>query len=78
MKKTTNNASDDDLLPEYDPQLIRSGTRGKYAARYRRGTNLVLLEPDVARAFPTEQAVNNALRLLMTVAGKSVVAKGSP
>jgi hypothetical protein len=78
MKKKTNKSIDDDLRPEYDPRLIRSGTRGKYAARYKRGTNLVLLEPDVARAFPTEQAVNNALRLLMTVAGKSIVAKESP
>ena len=75
MKKKTSKIRDDDLRREYDPELIRSGTRGKYAARYQRGTNLVLLEPDVARACPTEQAVNNALRLLMTVAGKSVVAK---
>jgi hypothetical protein len=59
----------DDLREEYDPALIRKGIRGKYAARFRQGTNLVLLAPDVATAFPTADAVNDALRLLMKVAG---------
>lgn len=69
MKKAGPRARDD-VRPEYDPSLIRTGTRGKYAARYRRGTNLVLLEPDVTTAFPTTESVNQALRLLMKVAGK--------
>ena len=46
--------------------------RGKYAERYREGTNLVLLEPDVAAAFPDAQAVNEALRLLLKVAKTQV------
>lgn len=75
MKKKSEKPSKDELRPEYDPELIRGGVRGKYAARYRRGTNLVLLDPDVAKVFPDERAVNAALRLLITVAGKTVAAK---
>lgn len=60
---------EDELRPEYDlTKLLRGGVRGKYAERYRAGTNLVLLAPDVARAFPTEEAVNEALRLVMRMA----------
>lgn len=58
--------SDDELRPEYDMKvLLKDGVRGKHAERYRAGTNLVLLDPDVAQAFPTEQAVNDALRLVL-------------
>lgn len=46
-------------------ELLRTGVRGKYAALYKEGTNLVLLDPDVAKAFPDEQAVNDALRLVL-------------
>lgn len=61
-KKTTKH--NDDLRPEYDMKsLLKGGVRGKYAKQYREGTNLVLLEPDVAKAFPNEKAVNEALRL---------------
>ena len=52
----------DELLPEYDSALIRSGERGRYAARYARGTNLVPLDPDVAAAFPDPAEVNAVLR----------------
>jgi len=46
---------EDDFRPEYDlPQLLKRGVRGKYAKRYEEGTNLVLLAPDVAEAFPTQ------------------------
>ncbi len=56
----------DELRPEYDlRKLLKSGTRGKYAERYRAGTNLVLLEPDVARAFPNPKTVNEVLRLVL-------------
>ena len=56
----------DELRPEYDMrELLRTGVRGKYAERYKAGTNLVLLDPDVAKAFPDEQSVNNALRLVL-------------
>lgn len=68
MKKVRT-GNKDDVRDEYDSSLIQNGIRGKYAARYRRGTNLVLLAPDVATAFPTPEAVNNALRMLIKVAG---------
>ena len=64
MKKKTE--LNDDLRPEYElKSLLKNGVRGKYAARYRAGTNLVLLEPEVAKAFPNEKAVNDALKLVM-------------
>ena len=60
---------DDELRPEYDlSQLLKEGVRGKYAERVREGTNLVLLAPDVAEAFSDEEAVNEALRLVMQFA----------
>ena len=55
----------DELRPEYDLSKLKGGVRGKYAARYRAGTNLVLLEPEVAKAFPNDKAVNDALKLVM-------------
>jgi hypothetical protein len=56
----------DELRPEYDlGQLLKDGVRGKYADRCKEGTNLVLLAPDVAEAFPTAEAVNEALRLVI-------------
>ncbi len=58
----------DDLRPEYDFSRMKGGVRGKYVERYRTGTNIVLLDPDVAQAFPTSEAVNEALRLLMQIA----------
>lgn len=66
MKKKSQDAADDDLRPEYDLKpLLRDAEQGRYAERFRQGTNLVLLEPDVAAAFPDEQAVNEALRLVL-------------
>lgn len=50
------------MLAEYD---FAGGVVGKYAARYVQGSNVVLLEPDVARVFPTSREVNEALRRLM-------------
>jgi hypothetical protein len=57
---------DDELRPEYDmKQLLKGAIRGKYAKRYAEGTNLILLAPDVAEAFPNAEAVHEALRLVM-------------
>jgi hypothetical protein len=56
---------EDDLRPEYDAAVLKNGVRGKYLAQYRSGTNLVLLDADVAKAYPTAEAVNEALRRLM-------------
>ena len=59
MKKVTVNQHDPDLLDEYD---FSQGVRGKYAQRYREGTNIVRLDDDVAQIFPDAKSVNEALR----------------
>ena len=64
MKKVESE-EEDDLRPEYDFSQMKGGVRGKYVERYREGTNLVLLDPDIAVAFPDAKAVNDALRLLL-------------
>lgn len=64
--KTRKNKMNDELRPEYDlGQLFKVGVRGKYAKRYHAGTNLVLLDPEVHKAFRNERAVNDALRLVI-------------
>ena len=69
MNAETSTEMNDELRPEYDlSKLLRDGVRGKYAERYRAGTNLVLLAPDVAQAFPNDEAVNEALRLVIQLA----------
>ena len=56
-------SNEKDLRPEYPPELIRSGTRGKYAQRYRdEGTNIAVIDPDLHKLFPDSDAVNRALR----------------
>jgi len=59
MKKASES---NDMRPEYDFASMKGGVRGKYVRRIREGTNIVVIEPDVADAFPTEAAVNEALR----------------
>lgn len=71
MKKAKQSFSNE-LRPEYRREDLGRGVRGKYLKAYRAGTNLVLLKPDVAAAFPTEQAVDAALRSLMEVAEHTV------
>jgi hypothetical protein len=61
MKQEQNSERDPDMLDEYD---FSDGVRGKYAERYARGTNVVVLDPDVARVFPDAESVNQALRAL--------------
>ena len=61
----------DDLRTEYARASLGTGVRGKFLKEYRRGTNLVLLTPEVARAFPSEKAVNDALSSLITVARRT-------
>lgn len=55
----------DELRDEYDFERLSAGERGKHADRYGKGTNLVRLDDDVARAFATDEAVNQALRKLL-------------
>ena len=68
MKKEVENEMEDELCPEYDFARMQGGVRGKYVEQYRAGTNLVLLDPDVAQAFPNDMAVNEALRMLIQIA----------
>jgi len=66
MKKATNKRKkSDELRREYDLAKLSGGVRGKYFERYRAGTNLVLLSPDVAEYFPDGRSVNTALRSLI-------------
>lgn len=53
---------EDTLRPEYSAELIKSGRRGKYAARYHKGTNMVLIDADLHKLFPNSESVNCALR----------------
>ena len=56
---------DEDLRPEYDASVLTGGVRGKHLERFRDGTNLALLVPDIRAAFPTDEAVNQALRSML-------------
>lgn len=68
MKK----AKTDDIRSEYRREDLGTSVRGKYFKNYQAGTNLVLLNPDIAKVFPTDEDVNNALRSLIKVAQKTV------
>ena len=63
--------SKDEIRPEYRRDDLGKGVRGKYLARVSKGTNLVLLNEDVAKAFPTSEAVNEALTGLLALAQQS-------
>ena len=66
MKRRSRGGKADELRPEYDlAKVLKGGVQGKYVERYREGTNLALLAPDVAESFPTDEAVNEALRLVI-------------
>ena len=65
---------DDDLLPEYD---FTGAVRGKYYQRYRQGTNVVLLDPDIAAVFRSSTVVNDTLRLLVSLAQAKVSGQNS-
>ena len=72
MKKASE-ANDGHIQPNYD---FSAGTRGKYTRRYAQGTNVVVLEPDVARAFPNAKAVNGSLRALAKIIREQKTAAG--
>jgi hypothetical protein len=65
----------EEMRDHYD---FSRGVRGKYAARYAEGTNVVVLAPDVAEVFPDSIAVNEALRTLVRMSGKARRAKPAP
>ena len=64
-------AKKEEMRKEYRREDLGVGVRGKYYSEYKKGTNLVLLSPDVAAAFPDEDSVNTALRSLMKLAQHS-------
>ena len=70
MKKT------EDIRPEYKREDLGKGVRGKHYAAFQKGSNLVLLTPELAKIFPTNESVNAALESLVDVA-RSAVAKPS-
>ncbi len=70
MKKAKS-VTHDELRPEYKRSDFGEMVRGKYAERIKDETNVVLLEPEISRAFPNDEAVNNALRALLEVAKAS-------
>ena len=78
MRKELAKRRSDDLRPEYDLAHLKGRVRGKYYKQATAGTNLILLDPDVARAFPDSTSVNRALRLLQEVATKSSRATRTP
>lgn len=67
MSPENDHSDEDEMRPEYD---LRGGVRGKYYKQYSEGTNVVLLDPDVAAVFRDSESVNQALRVLMKAAGK--------
>jgi hypothetical protein len=64
MSKKESDNQDPEMLDEYD---FSKGVRGKYAARYAQGSNVVVLDPDVAKVFPDSESVNKALRALAEI-----------
>jgi hypothetical protein len=62
----------DEMRPEYDRKDLGEGVRGKYYSAFKEKHNIVLLDPEVANAFPSEEAVNEALKSLIKVARDSV------
>ncbi len=73
MNHDASSDPNDDIAPEYD---FTAAVQGKHHAASRRGTNVVRLDPDVAKAFPDSEAVNQALRLLLNLAREQVRGPG--
>ena len=68
MKKASANRLDEDLRPEYNLSKLKGGVRGKYYRQAAAGTNLMLIEPELAEVFRDSESVNRALRLLVDTA----------
>jgi len=71
MKKGSSRRDSNDLRAEYDLSRLEGGVRGKYYNQAMKGTNLVLLDPDLAQVFPNSPSVNRALRLVQEVATRT-------
>ena len=70
-------AKHEEMRKEYKREDLGKGIRGKYVEEYKKGTNLILLSPDVAKAFPDDDSVNEALRSLMKIARQTGLTKHS-
>jgi hypothetical protein len=75
MKKATAAKPSDDLRPEYDLSQLKGGVQGKYYRRAAAGTNLVLIDPDLASLFPNANAVNRALRVIADASQAAMASK---
>jgi hypothetical protein len=76
MKKALVKKAGDELRREYDLSKLNGGVRGKYHAQATAGTNLVLIEPELADVFPDAKSVNRALRLLVDTAEAAAAPSG--
>jgi hypothetical protein len=76
-KNTEKQKQRDELRREYELPKLKGRVRGKYTARYKAGTNIVLLSPDVAEHFRDERSVNSALRRLIRIAKKQTAKRNS-
>jgi hypothetical protein len=70
MSQSVNPERDEDILPEYD---FANGVRGTHHEAYKAGTNVIFLDPDLAKVFKDSASVNRALRLLLDVAKENVL-----
>ena len=75
MSQKVNPEADEDILPEYD---FSQGVRGKHYEAYRAGTNVIFLEPDLAKVFTDSASVNRVLRLLLNLAKENVPTNRPP
>jgi hypothetical protein len=73
MKKASVKNQADDLKPEYDLSVLKGGVRGKYHRQAAAGTNLMLIEPELAEVFGNAESVNGALRLLVDTASAAAI-----
>lgn len=76
MKKSSAKKNNEDLRSEYDLSQLKGGVRGKYYKEATAGTNLVLIDPELANVFPDTESVNRALRLLADTAESAASSKG--
>ncbi len=77
MKKVSTEKSDQDI-PELKREQLGVGVRGKYFERYTQGSNVVVLQPEIQKAFPTSEAVNNALAKMLAWAEEMQGLTGRP
>ena len=69
-KKSRGLKSEDEIRPEYNLATLKTGVRGKYVKRYRAGTNLILLSPEIAAHFPDQKSVESALKRVIRLEGQ--------